>query len=218
MNCKLKTHKNLAYKDTELKFENISLIILLYLPLNKTAENMSFLDMILGALLAFSLYKGIKNGLFIEVASFISLILGIYLAIKFSSFMKEIIVKYVSWNPNTIQVTAFLLTFILVVIGVYLLAKILTGIADLAFLGWMNKLGGGLFRVLKTILILSIVIALFEKINFNKTFAKKETLDNSVFYNPIKTVAAFVFPSIEKGYESLKKVNAEKETEPTEKE
>lgn len=174
--------------------------------------------MILGALLAFSLYKGIKNGLFIEVASFISLVLGIYIAIKFSSFMKEIIVKYVSWNPNTIQITAFILTFILVVIGVYLLAKILTGIADLAFLGWMNKLGGGFFRVLKTILILSIVIALFEKINFNNIFAKKETLDNSVFYNPIKTVATFVFPSIEKGYESLKEVNAEKETEPTEKE
>ena len=31
-------------------------------------------------------------------------------------------------------------------------------------LGWMNKLGGGFFRVLKTILILSIFIALFEKI------------------------------------------------------
>lgn len=177
---------------------------------------MSFLDMILGALLAFSLYKGIKNGLFIEVASFISLILGIYIAIKFSSLMKEIIMKHVSWNPNTIQVAAFLLVFILVVIGIYFFAKILTGIADLAFLGWMNKLGGGLFRVLKTILILSIIIALFEKINFNNTFAKKETLDQSVFYNPIKKVAAFVFPSIEKGYESLKKANTEKETEPAE--
>ncbi|MDR7209572.1 CvpA family protein [Flavobacterium piscis] len=179
---------------------------------------MSFLDMILGALLAFSLYKGIKNGLFIEVASFISLVLGIYIAIKFSSFMKELIMKHVSWNPNTIQAAAFILVFILVVIGVYLLAKILTGIADLAFLGWMNKLGGGLFRVLKTILILSIVIALFEKINFNNTFAKKETLDQSMFYNPIKKVAVFVYPSIEKGYESLKKANAEKEAEPAKKE
>ena len=179
---------------------------------------MSFLDMILGALLAFSLYKGIKNGLFIEVASFISLLLGIYIAIKFSSFMKEIIMKHVSWNPNTIQVVAFLLVFILVVIGIYFLAKILTGIADLAFLGWMNKLGGGLFRVLKTVLILSIIIALFEKINFNNTFAKKETLDKSVFYNPIKKVAAFVYPSIEKGYESLKKANDEKQTVPDKKE
>jgi len=185
----------------------------LYLRLNKQEKNMSFLDMILGALLAFGLYKGIKNGLFVEVASFVSLVLGIYIAIKFSSFMKEIIMKHVSWNPNTIQATAFILTFILVVIGVYFLAKILTGIADFAFLGWANKLGGGFFRVLKTILIMSIFIALFEKINFNETFAKKETLDQSIFYNPIKKVAAFVFPSIEKWYDTFKEDHAKKSDE-----
>jgi len=174
---------------------------------------MSVLDMILGALLAYSLYKGIKNGLFVEIASFISLLLGIYLAIKFSSFMTEMISKHVSWNPNTIQVTAFLLTFILVVIGVYLLANALTGIADFAQLGWLNKLGGGFFRILKTILIVSIVIALFEKINFDNTFAKQETLDKSIFYNPIKKVAGFVYPSIEKWYEEFKENHTKKSAE-----
>jgi len=183
---------------------------------------MSFFDIIVATLLAFSLYKGIKNGLFVEVASFISLLLGIYLAIKFSSLMTGMISKHVSWNPTNIQLTAFILTFILVVIGVYFLAKILTGIADFAMLGWMNKLGGGLFRVLKTILILSVFIALFEKINFNNTFAKKETLDNYIFYNPVKKVAAFVYPSIEKWYETFKKEHSdkpeEKETSESEKE
>ncbi|MFB9077803.1 CvpA family protein [Flavobacterium procerum] len=174
---------------------------------------MSFFDIIVAALLAFSLYKGIKNGLFVEVASFISLLLGIYIAIKFSSFMTEMISKHVSWNPVNIQITAFILTFILVVIGVYLLAKMLTGIADFAMLGWLNKLGGGFFRVLKTILILSIFIALFEKINFNNTFAKKETLDNYIFYNPIKKVAGFVYPSIEKWYENFKNEHSEKPKE-----
>nr|WP_294789250.1 CvpA family protein [uncultured Flavobacterium sp.] len=174
---------------------------------------MSFFDIIVGALLAFSLYKGIKNGLFVEIASFVSLLLGIYLAIKFSSLMTGIISKHVSWNPANIQLTAFILTFILVVIGVYFLAKILTGIADFAMLGWMNKLGGGFFRVLKTILILSVFIALFEKINFNNTFAKKETLDHYIFYNPVKKVAAFVYPSIEKWYETFKKEHIQKTEE-----
>lgn len=174
---------------------------------------MSFFDIIVAALLGYSLYKGIKNGLFVEVASFISLLLGIYLAIKFSSLMTGMISKHVSWNPTNIQLTAFILTFILVVIGVYFLAKILTGIADFAMLGWMNKLGGGLFRILKTILILSVFIALFEKINFNNTFAKKETLDNYIFYNPVKKVAAFVYPSIEKWYETFKKEHSEKPQE-----
>lgn len=178
---------------------------------------MSFFDIIVAALLGYSLYKGIKNGLFVEVASFISLLLGIYLAIKFSSLMTEIISKHVSWKPTNIQITAFILTFILVVIAVYFLAKILTGIADFAMLGWMNKLGGGFFRVLKTILILSIFIALFEKVNFNNTFAKKETLDNYIFYNPVKKVAAFVYPSIEKWYETFKKEHSQKAEEGKEK-
>ncbi|RZJ50663.1 MAG: CvpA family protein, partial [Chryseobacterium sp.] len=114
-----------------------------------------------------------------------------------------------------IQITAFVLTFILVVVAVYLLAKFLTGVADFAQLGLINKLGGAFFRVLKTILIVSIFIALFEKINFDNTFAKKETLDNSIFYNPIKKVAAFVYPSIEKWYETFKESQKEKNKEET---
>ncbi|WP_269226854.1 CvpA family protein [Flavobacterium eburneipallidum] len=166
---------------------------------------MSFLDIILGSLLAFGLYKGIKNGLFVEVSSLISLLLGIYFAVKFSILTADVLSGIVHWNPKTIQITAFILTFILVVIGISLLAKFLTGIADFAQLGWINKLGGGFFRLLKTILIVSIFLNLFEKINFNNTFAKKETLDNSLFYRPIQKTAGLIYPSIEKWYEGLKK-------------
>ncbi|OAB31409.1 membrane protein required for colicin V production [Flavobacterium fryxellicola] len=166
---------------------------------------MGFLDIILGVLLAFAFYKGIRNGLFIELASLVSLLAGIYFAVKFSSFMRDILVGYVKWNPNTIQIVAFILTFISVVIVVSLLGKFLTGIADFAFLGWLNKLGGGFFRVLKTVLILGIIFAVFEKINFHNYLAKKETLDNSLFYNPIQKTAGYLFPSIKHWYEKMKK-------------
>ena len=68
---------------------------------------MSFLDIVLGVLLALSIFQGIRNGLFVELASLISLILGIYIAIKFSSFAKEILSGFVHWNPKTIQIVAF---------------------------------------------------------------------------------------------------------------
>ncbi len=94
---------------------------------------MSFFDIIIGGLLCFSLYKGIRNGLFVEMASFFSLILGIYIAIKFSDIVKNILSGWLHWNPYTIQVFAFILTFIIVVIGIYMLGKFLTNIADFAF-------------------------------------------------------------------------------------
>lgn len=166
---------------------------------------MEFLDIILGALFALALYKGIRNGLFIELASLLSLLVGIYFAVKFSSFMKNILSGFVHWNPNTIQVAAFVFTFIVVVIGISILAKILTQVNNLAFLGWLNKLGGGVFRVLKTVLIVSIVFTIFEKINYHNYLAKKETLDHSLFYNPIQKTAGYIFPSLEKWYDNLKK-------------
>ena len=166
---------------------------------------MSFLDIVLGVILVVGLFKGIKNGLFVELASLISLILGIYIAIKFSFLARVMLSEFVHWNPKTIQIVAFIITFLLVVIGISIMAKVLTSVADFAQLGVINKLGGGFFRLLKTILIVSIFLNLFEKINFNNTFAKKETLDKSIFYRPIQKTAGFIYPSIEKWYEDLKK-------------
>lgn len=165
---------------------------------------MGFLDIVLGVLLVYSFYKGVMNGLFVEIASLISLILGIYFAIKFSFLMRDALGGFLHWKPNTIQTIAFILTFILVVIGVTFLAKILTGVADLAFLGWINKLGGGFFRVLKTVLLLGIVFTVFDKVNYNNYLAKKETLDQSLFYNPIHKTAQFFYPSLEKWYGEFK--------------
>lgn len=166
---------------------------------------MSFLDIVLGVLLAISIFKGIRNGLFVELASLISLILGIYVAIKFSFLAKIMLSGLVHWNPKTIQITAFIITFLVVVVAISLLAKFLTSVANFAQLGVINNLGGGFFRLLKTILVISIFLNLFEKINFNNTFAKKETLDNSLFYRPIQKTAGFIYPSIEKWVEDLKK-------------
>ena len=165
---------------------------------------MSFLDIVLGVFLVYALYNGLKNGLFVELASLISLVVGIFVAIKFSYLIRAIIENHVSWSPKYIEVIAFGLTFLIVVIAIHTLAKVFTGIADFAYLGWLNKLGGAGFSVLKTVLALSIVFNLFQKVNINNIMVKQETLDNSVFYNPIQEVSKFIYPSLEKWYEDFK--------------
>lgn len=165
---------------------------------------MSFLDIILGSLLLYAAYKGLKNGLFVEFASLVALIVGIFIAIKFSYLLRSIIETQVSWSPKMIEVTSFGLTFLVVVIAIHTLAKLFTTIADFAYLGWLNKLGGATFSVLKTILMLSIVFNLFQKINVNNFIVKQETLNNSMFYDPIQEVSKFIYPSLNKWYEDIK--------------
>ncbi len=162
---------------------------------------MGFLDIIIGALLIYAAFKGIQNGLFVELASFFSLILGVYLAIQFSSIASTTLSNALKWNPYTIRVIAFVITFLIVIVGVNLAGKFLTKIVSFAYLGWINKAGGGFFRVLKTVLIVSIFFSVFEKINYNHFLAKKETLDHSIFFNPIQKTGSFIFPSIQKLYQ-----------------
>ena len=166
---------------------------------------MTFFDLLIGGLSAYALFKGIQNGLFAELASLVSLLIGIYVAVKFSALMASIISSIVKWNPYTIQIVAFILTFIVVVVGIYMLSKFFTGLADFAYLGWINKVGGGVFRVLKFVLIISVFLTIFEKINYHNFLAKKETLDKSLFFNPIQKTSAFIFPSLEKLYDKAKK-------------
>src|SRR5687768_16006385 len=112
---------------------------------------MGMLDIFLGAVLIFGLYKGITNGLFVELASLISFFIGIYVAVRFSSFTASFIAKHLSWSEKTIGITAFILTLLLVIVAVHLLAKVLSGIASSILLGWANALAGGIFGVLKSV-------------------------------------------------------------------
>jgi membrane protein required for colicin V production len=73
-----------------------------------------------------------------------------------------------------------------------------------AYLGWVNRLAGGFFSILKMVLILSVVFNLFQKINFNNWLVKEETFNQSMFYNPIQKVSQLVFPKLETWYEDFK--------------
>ena len=44
---------------------------------------MNFIDIILAGILLYGLIKGLWKGLFVELASLVSLLLGVYLSIKF---------------------------------------------------------------------------------------------------------------------------------------
>lgn len=164
------------------------------------------MDIAIGILLIIGLYQGIKNGLFVEIASIISFILGVFIAIKFSYVVKFFLEDFVNWNPQTVQITSFVLTLILVVVGVHLLAKIFTKIASFAFLGWINKLAGGVFSVIKTALLIGIVLNLVQKINLDNQLISEEKQDNSIFYRPILDTTAFIMPMVTSWIEDVKAI------------
>lgn len=158
--------------------------------------SMNVIDIILGILLLWGLIKGLSKGLFASLASLVALIVGIYIAVHFSDFIGGYLEQFVDWSDGAMKLTAFALTFILVVILVSLAGKILTKIADYAALGILNKILGGAFGVLKMAFIASVIIIFIDALNRNITIIKQETLNSSVLYHPVRKIAPMVLPTI----------------------
>ena len=103
---------------------------------------MGVFDIVLGALILFGLVRGFMKGLFVEVASLVALVAGVYGAIHFSNFAAELLQTRTEWNEKTINITAFAITFIGIVLAIAFAGKALTKLANFAALGILNKLLG----------------------------------------------------------------------------
>jgi membrane protein required for colicin V production len=157
---------------------------------------MAVIDIILGALILFGCIRGFMKGLFVEVASLAALVAGVYGAIHFSNFAAEFLMEKVSWDEKYINIIAFAITFIIIVLAIALAGKALTKLANFAALGIINKLLGGVFGALKIGLILSVILMVFDGLNNTIPFADAEDLEDSVLYAPVKSLAPTIFPNI----------------------
>lgn len=167
---------------------------------------MSFLDIVIGILLVWGLYKGLKNGLFVEIASLIALIAGIYGAIHFSYLAGYYLNEKVNWSETYVKVAAFLITFFLIVVAIHFAGRFLTKIADFAMLGLLNKIAGGIFGALKTAIILGALLIFFERLTSSFNFVDEETKKSSIFYEPVKEIGALVFSLVLEEKEASKEL------------
>ena len=157
---------------------------------------MSFLDIILGLLLLWGLWKGLKNGLLVEIASIIALIAGIYGSIHFSYYAGDYLSQNMEWDERYINIAAFVITFIAIVFIVHIAGRLLTKIANFAMLGLLNQIAGGIFGVVKVAVILGALLVFFERVNDSSGMVKNETMQGSVLYEPIKEIGALIFSTV----------------------
>jgi len=157
---------------------------------------MNVFDIVILVFLLYGFIKGIMKGLFVEIASLVALIGGIWGAIHFSYFVGDFLEESVTWSDKKISLAAFAITFIIIIVVVGMLGKFLTKLADLAALGLVNKILGGIFGFLKIGLVLSIVFIFFHRLNASISFVDEQTLEESVLYDTVKSIAPAIFPSI----------------------
>jgi membrane protein required for colicin V production len=157
----------------------------------------SYLDIILIIPLLWAAYKGFQKGLILEIFTLLALFVGIYAGIHFSDYAADILRDHLSVDNEYTPIVSFAVTFLLVVIGVYMLGKMIEKVVSLASLEFINKAAGVVFGVAKVTLIISVVLVIFNAFNEKAQFLSEEEKEKSLLYNPLHNVCLKVLPAIE---------------------
>lgn len=157
---------------------------------------MEILDIILLVPFLWFGFKGISNGLFKELFSTLALFAAIYISIHFSDVVGEWIAGLFSSNSKYFKLTVLAITFIaslfLMRIGVWIADKFFAGVG----MGWLNKLLGLVFGLVKALLLVGLLLYLVQKFDSNETLIHKETKEKSILFSPINRFVTTVFPSL----------------------
>ena len=141
-----------------------------------------------------AIISGIMKGFIEQAIALVSLILGAWLAFKFSTVVSGWLQPYFEVSETILNVISFAVIMVAVVLVLFVLSKILTGVTKLVMLGWLDRLLGLVFALLKAGLLIGIAIILFDTLNVKFEFVEEKVLDESVLYAPIRDIAYVIFP------------------------
>ena len=120
---------------------------------------MNILDYLILIPLLYLTVKGVLRGFIREAASLAGIILGIWLGNVFQPDVSKILSRFLS-DSNYIPLLSLALIFVVILILCNLAGWGLRLVFKKVFLGWLDRLMGGVFAVLKTIFLAYVVIIL----------------------------------------------------------
>jgi len=173
---------------------------------------MNYLDIIILIPVLWSAYKGFNKGLISTVASLAALLLGIFGGIKFSNLTSQYLIQLFEIKGEYLPIISFAVTFIIIVIGVHLLARFIDKILKAVALGFLNRILGTAFGIIKAAFIVSVVLVLLNSIEEQVEVLSPEVKENSLLYQPLSNFAPMLFkefqefPNVQQDIPELDKI------------
>ena len=154
---------------------------------------MNLVDLIIIGFICFGVIKGFKNGLIIEVFSFLGLFITFFLSTNLDNLLSNEILKFVNINNEILNIVSFVFLFIVIQSLIVYFAKGFTKIAKIVYLGFLNSILGSVFGGLKILLILLILV----KIIFSFNLVSSRLIIESGIIMNLHVLSEIIFNSIE---------------------
>lgn len=140
------------------------------------------LDLIFGVIIFLAIIKGYQRGLIVGVFSLVAVIIGLAAALKLSTVVAGYIGNAVKVSDQWLPVISFAVVFLIIVVLIRLIAKMIEKTAEIAMLGWLNKLGGIILYAVIYTIIFSVLLFYATQLNL----IKPDTIKNSATYSYVQ--------------------------------
>jgi membrane protein required for colicin V production len=158
---------------------------------------MNLLDAIIAIPLVWGAWRGFRHGLIFEVLMIIGLILGLYLAFKFSGWVNDLLTEFLQSNHAIIPFISLAMIFLAVILMMVLLARFLEAILKITSLNLFNRLAGAAFGLFKWALVVSVILWSFKTLEPHWDFIGHDLKQKSILYQPILSTTSFITPVLE---------------------
>lgn len=152
------------------------------------------LDIVLAICLALSVVQGVMKGFTEQVIALVSIIAGTWAAFKFTKMACAMLMPYLHISEQVLNVIVFILMILAVILVLHLAGRLIKASIQLVMLGWLDKLLGAVFSLIKAALVIGILIILFNTLNTTFNIVPESYFDDSVLYGPLKRTAYGIFP------------------------
>ena len=117
---------------------------------------MATLDIILLCCFIPGIIRGLSKGFLEQALALAGIVLSVWAAFRFSTLVCSWLKPYVNISETTLNVLSFALILIVISLLVVLVAKLLTKVAELAMLGWLDKTLGLVFALAVNALVIGV--------------------------------------------------------------
>jgi len=159
---------------------------------------MTTTDIVLLIPLLWGLYRGLRKGIIVELASILAIILGVYACSKFSDMVADFLGTHIHSHVSSLYLSigSVIIVFLGVVILVFFIAKRIKKLAEALFLGIADKILGALFGMFKWALLLSFILYFFDILNQKAGIVSSTSLEHSWVYMQLIKLAPLVMPTL----------------------
>jgi len=147
---------------------------------------MNWLDIVIILPVCWFAFKGFKNGLIKELAMLVALILGIWATFRFHDYVVTLL-----GDAPWVNILAFILTFVIVLILVYLFGNFVEKIVTLVIPKFINRFSGLLFGVGKVLLVFSLLFFVIYTVDTENEFLTHTIRDSSFLYSYVEPIFPF---------------------------